>query len=165
MTSDPEAGRRSNGQWEKRTSGNKNGRPVKERRIPSPESARDMVYELGLFEVPITINGDSYDVPLIIANYLTIGSKGARGDLRAAQTFTTAWNKTVDAEASHIADLERRFQGAQPGYLQEPDPVKRQRMKAAWDELMTELAGKRPRTSEPFPPRKRRRRRKAGGAV
>jgi hypothetical protein len=157
MTEFTEPRRSSNGQWTKGHSGNYRGRPTKIRRIPHPEAARDLVYEIGLFNVPVTINGVVYELPLVAACYITLGYKGAKGDERAAERFLRAWQKAVDDEAKEIAELDRRFQGTIPAYELERDPVTREELKRRWEEVREILAGLRRRRTDPFPPRKRRR--------
>jgi hypothetical protein len=158
MTQPPAPKRRANGQWDTGSSGNAGGRPKKKvRRIPHPEAARDLLYEIGLFNVPITINGIVYEVPLVAACYITLGSKGAKGDERAAERFLKTWQKAIDDEAKQIADLDRKIGGLTPAYELERDPVRREEQKRLWDEIREELAGMRKRRTEPFPPRRRRR--------
>lgn len=149
--------RRPNGQYETGTTGNSRGRPRRERRIPHPDRNRDMLYELALYKVPVNINGKTYDVPLVVANLLTLASKGARGDLLAARSFINAWRLAVEQEMKKMAGMERRWDNVEPAYWREKDPELRAKLKRLWDDLMNEMSGVRDLQSEPFPPRKRRR--------
>lgn len=80
--------RRTNGTFEKGSTGNKKGRPKTDLRIPAPETIRDMHYDVMEFRVHPQLNGRAIAMNLIQANLLTLGIAGMKGDVRAAEALS-----------------------------------------------------------------------------
>ena len=154
MSEKPTRGK--DGRFPRGVSGNPKGRPTRNRQIPSAKDVRDMLYDVAEFPVSVKIDGKSLKVPLIVANALTLGAKGAAGDVLGARSFMATLRLAVEQEQRNSSELAKRFEDSEPAYLREIDPKRRAAFKRGWDDLQAEIGGKRQRRSQPFPPAKRK---------
>jgi len=150
-------GRRANGTYAEGVSGNPNGRPKKDRRIPHPENIRDMQYDVAEFEMTLTINGKRYRVNLLQANMLTLAMAGAAGDKRAARDYLELVQACTEQERREMERLIKRLDGSTPSYTSERSPARRERLKEAWVRAVAEANGERERTTGGLGAKKRRR--------
>lgn len=139
--------RRTNGTFASGASGNPKGRPKKDRRIPHPDAVRDMQYDVAEFGMTVTINGKRHKVNLLQANLMTLAIAGAAGDKAAARSYLKHVQMCTEQELREMARLIKRLDGTTPAYTQERDPVRRARLKEAWQRAVAEATGERERTT------------------
>lgn len=135
--------RRANGTFEKGHSGNAKGRPEIDRRIPHPETIRDMQYDVAELEVPTK----SGVINLLQANLLTLGKAGAEGNVRAARDFIAFIQRASEQELSEMARHTKRLDGKTPAFWDEKDPKRREALRKAWLRAVAEATGERQRTT------------------
>ena len=139
--------RRANGTFQKGVSGNPQGRPKKDRRIPHPENIRDMQYDVAEFAMMVTINGKRHKLNLLQANLMTLAIAGAAGDKGAARSYLKHVQACTEQELREMGRLIKRLDGTTPAYVREHDPVRRARLQEAWRRAMAEATGERERTT------------------
>jgi hypothetical protein len=149
--------RRADGTYDKGTSGNRRGRPKKDRRIPHPENIRDMQYDVAEFAMAVAINGKRHWVNLLQANLMTLAIAGAAGDTKAAQAYLAHVQTCTEQELREMARLAKRLDGLTPAYEREHEPARRARLQEAWKRAVAEASGERERTTGGLGKKKRRR--------
>lgn len=145
--SDPlKPARRANGKYAKGSSGNPKGRPKKKReRIVHPEAWRDMAADAGEFLVPISINGVDYHLPLLQANFITLGIRGANGHAISARHFLTQHRAAVQQEIDDNRIDRAQLLRGRPSYLDVEDPAKRKAAYDSWKYALDAASGRRER--------------------
>jgi hypothetical protein len=143
----PNPARRADGTYPKGVSGNPRGRPKKDRRIPNPETIRDMQYDVAEFDMTLTINGKRHKVNLFQANLMTLAIAGAAGDKAAARSYLQHVQMCSEQEVREMARMIKRLDGITPAYTLERDPAKRADQKEAWRRAVAEATGEREKTS------------------
>lgn len=139
--------RRSNGTFAKGSSGNRKGRPKKDRRIPNPEMFRDMQYDVAEFELPITLKGKRFNINLVQANLMTLALAGANGDKASAKSYLDYLQQCTAQELRVMERNMKRLDPVEPAYLAERNPERRARLEEAWQRAMAEATGERERTT------------------
>jgi hypothetical protein len=158
MSDDPaKPSRRANGTFSKGVTGNPKGRPKKDRRIPHPETIRDMQYDVAEFEMTAKINGKRITTNLFQANLLTLAMAGATGDKNAARTYLQHMQLCAEQERREMARLIKRLDGITPAYKDESDPARRARLQEAWRRAVAEATGEREKTTRGLGVKKARR--------
>lgn len=146
--------RRANGTFDKGFSGNRRGRPRKDRRIPHPEKIRDMIYDVLEFEIAGEIKGRRYKLSLMQANLLTLGMAGAAGDAKSAQAFLDKIHRATDQEQRDIERMMKQLDGVTPEYYFEKDETKRAALYKKWLETWAEASGSRRRRTRGLLPKR-----------
>jgi hypothetical protein len=158
MSDDPtKPPRRANGTFLEGVSGNPKGRPRKDRRIPHPETIRDMQYDVAEFQMTAKINGKRVTTNLFQANLLTLAMAGAAGDKNAARNYLQYMQLCTEQEQREMARLTKRLDGITPAYKDESDPERRARLKDAWQRAVAEATGEREKTTRGLGVKRRRR--------
>lgn len=157
MTDEQKPKRRGNGTYEPGTTGNPNGRPKKDRRIPHPETIRDTIYDVADFEMLAQLKGKTERVSLLQANLLTLGLAGAAGDKASARAFLGYVQDGSEQELRNMDRMMKRIDRVTtPAYELATDPAQRAELLRAWNAAVAEALGTRQRTTRGFPKRKRK---------
>lgn len=147
--------RRPDGAMKKGSTANKRGRPKQSNRIPHPEVFRDLKYAVAEYKVTVTLNGVEYQVPLVQANYLTLGINGAQGDRESAARFIADLERSIEQELRYMRDGWAELSKGKPAYMDAHDPEVREQMRRVYQYALDAVSGRRERVVGRFPPRRR----------